>query len=334
MGENQRIVFISYAHKDVTFVNAFASELLRFDLNVWKDSKDIPIGGNIPKSIYDGIKKASHFCCIISASSVKSKWVEEELSFAKVRQLGDSGLQIIPVLIDKVEAPDYVAAYRYANLENRDLSLKNPEFLMLLKAFGTDLEEYSREILTGEARKTLLQSCGKLFRDFKLFREILGNLQNAYNRYQSAQDNWHYDPPMDMSKGRAGSFEISAPRTTHGSDYQIASALDDVAGVLTRLKVDAADVQTSIEELRRVWEKADPTHSVSRLNELLFDPLDLLSYASKTVAEANADEPKKNWWMREKLSEWNGKMPSVEAAVASAMALLESWAAFDPKEKS
>jgi hypothetical protein len=51
-----------------------------------------------------------------------------------------------------VEIPDYLLAYLCAHLESRDLSITNPEFLKILKAFGTDLEGYSREIITGRKR--------------------------------------------------------------------------------------------------------------------------------------------------------------------------------------
>jgi len=110
------LVFISYSHRDSEFVNRLAALLISYDLNVWKDSKDLPIGGNIPKNIYHGIKSSSHFCCIISEASVESQWVEEELSFAKMRQLDNRELMIVPILISDVEVPDYVKAYRYANL--------------------------------------------------------------------------------------------------------------------------------------------------------------------------------------------------------------------------
>lgn len=63
---NARTVFISYSHADAHFADSLAAALSGFGLNVWKDDKDIAIGGNILKSIYDGIRTASHFCCIIS----------------------------------------------------------------------------------------------------------------------------------------------------------------------------------------------------------------------------------------------------------------------------
>lgn len=170
----KHVVFISYSQKDIDFVNTFAALLQRFGLNVWKDSKDIPIGGNIPKGIYEGIKNSSHFCCIISKSSIQSAWVEEELSYAKMRQLNDRTLQIVPILIDSVSIPDFVSAYRCAHLENRDLSLKNPEFIMVLQAFGVNISTEDIHVVTGKTRLALLEQGHKLKSEVTEFREHCG----------------------------------------------------------------------------------------------------------------------------------------------------------------
>lgn len=332
--QNQRIVFISYSHEDSLFVNSFAGMLLEYDLNIWKDSKDIPIGGNIPKNIYDGIKRASHFCCIISSSSIRSSWVEEELSFAKVRQLGDHSLQIVPVLIDAVEIPDYLKAYLNAHLENRDLSIKNPELLKILKAFGIDLEKYTREIITGHDRKVLLECCEELRHSLWEFREILVNFQSAFNNYESAISNTGYDrPDADMPFNLKTPYSYSAP-TTHGSDYMIKMALKDAMGILRSLKGLASDVHASIELLRQAWDKAAPSTTISKLHPQLYHALDLASYISRMVADASEVHPRDNWWVREKLSGWVTEIPGVEASVAGAIALLESWANFDPIKES
>ncbi len=330
--ENKRVVFISYSHKDSEFVNSFAGTLLKYDLQIWKDSKDILIGGNIPKSIYTGIKGASHFCCIISASSVKSAWVEEELSFAKVRQLDDSGLQIVPVLIDDVEIPDYLLAYLAAHLENRDLSITNPEFLKILKAFGIDLERYSREVITGKKRTALLAACEKLRDDLALFREILGNLENAHIQYQTAMSNRGYDPPAGEGFSGIASTHRSTLPTTYGSDYNIHKARNGVIVVVRRLRDDASEVRASLKLVQQAWDDADPSRSVSPLLGLFHDTFYYVPYISKTVSDAS-DVSEGVWWIKEKLSSWLRHVSASEREIASAIALLNSWASFDPEER-
>ena len=164
------LVFISYSHRDSEFVNRLAALLISYDLNVWKDSKDLPIGGNIPKNVYHGIKSSSHFCCIISEASVESQWVEEELSFAKMRQLDNRGLMIVPILISDVEVPDYVKVYRYANLQDRNLSPTNPEVGRMMRAFGVALSGRLTHVILGPAREKLLIACKELSVSFVLLR--------------------------------------------------------------------------------------------------------------------------------------------------------------------
>src|SRR5687768_1523457 len=157
----QRIVFISYSHDDTDFVNLFGSLLLHLDIQIWKDSKDLPIGSEILGSLYEAVKNASHFCCIISSSSVKSRWVKKELSYAKRRRLDGSDLAIVPILIDEVEIPDYVKSYRCARLASGTLSLDNPELIITLRTLGVDLADAPR-IITGQKRRRLLGSCAAL----------------------------------------------------------------------------------------------------------------------------------------------------------------------------
>jgi hypothetical protein len=183
--QTQRIVFISYSHVDTDFVNIFSSLLLNLDIQIWKDSKDLQIGGEILDSLSQAVKNASHFCCIISSSSVKSPWVRQELNYAKQRQLESSDLAIVPILIDEVEIPDYVGSYRCARLQNRSLSLDNPELIMTLRAFGVDLAD-APPIITGPKRRRLLRSCAVLQERMIHFRQKLATFQERYKAYGTA----------------------------------------------------------------------------------------------------------------------------------------------------
>jgi len=331
--KGQRVVFISYSHGDSDFVNSFAAALLKYDLQIWKDSKDLPIGGNILKSIYSGIKNSSHFCWIISASSLRSRWVEEEASFAKVRQLEDIDLKIIPVLIDEVEIPDYVRAYLCAHLENRDLSLANPEFLRVLKAFGTDLERYPREVITGKKREALRWACAKLLDDLAPLRETLGALEIANTGYQAALSNISYDPPPEYMFPELRSAHQGMDRpTTYGWEHRVDQARSAVLDVLTRLNGGASKVQASLEFVRRAWDDADPPpRTVPSLLARLHEPLDHLRYISGEASK-ESDPPEDAWWIRGKLSGWLEQVSVASASINSAIALLDSWASFDPRE--
>jgi hypothetical protein len=316
-----RNVFISYSHQDAQFVNQFAGILNTYDLNVWKDSKDILVGGNILKSVYEGIKNASHFCCIISSASIASAWVEDELSFAKMRQLKDRTLAIVPVLIEAVAIPDYVLPYRCAHLEDQLLTIKSPEFVAVLKAFGTDIAGYPREIITGPERQALLDQCEQLRYEIGEFRGLLLNFQTAYNRYLNAIGNQHDDvvrPSFDGGYAR---------RTRYGSDAVIRHELEGVAGVLRGLKNYARTVLNAFELVEKTRKELDPSNTIHRLRGLLFVN-GLITYVAKTIAESS-DDPLENWWVGDKLRRWVRELPEAEASVQSAIELLASWGRFD-----
>jgi len=320
MDDDARRVFISYSHADVVFANDFAAALTKVGLNVWKDDKDLIIGDNILKSLYQGIRASSHFCCILSASSITSAWVEEELSFAKVRQLSDRSLKIVPVLIDPVVIPDYLQAYLCAHLENRQISLDNPEFVRILKAFGTDLTEYRREVLIGAPRQQLLDAGNDLQSCLVPFRELLGNYLRAEEAITSARANRGYDKPREVG-GR-----IRA--THHGSDYLIKAAEDNAAGVLIGLKGFARDLARSLERFQSTWTRVDPKHEIESLRRLLSNDLTLAAYMTRTIAGSN-DSEDAAWWVRDKLQPWLSAVPGIEGAVDGARALLRGWAVFD-----
>ena len=227
-------VFISYSHRDSNFVNELASFLISCDLNVWKDTKDIAIGGNIPKTIYEGIKTSSHFCCIISRSSVSSAWVEEELSYAKVRQLGDRKLELVPLLIDDIEIPDFLKVYRCANLQNRTLSLENPEFLAVLTAFGLNVQTKMTHIITGPRREAMLDRCLALASvlDHLIERmEVYDRVWQVHNeplRYYPASISTSYDYFSSAeTKARKLASQIEAHRTVYEEAIEKKKADDE-----------------------------------------------------------------------------------------------------------
>jgi hypothetical protein len=248
-------VFISYSHADSEFVNRFAALLLSYDLNVWKDSKDIPIGGNIPKVIYQGIKDASHFCCIISNSSVMSTWVEEELSFAKIRQLGASALTIIPILIDNIEVPDYVQAYRYANLRDRNLSPNNVEVGRILAAFGIVPKGLPTHVILGPDREKLLASCRSLGLALFHFRDRLQPSVSLRSDFD--KDVASYSASIYQSDRRLSQMYPESYKYAHGPDVQLDRYIREKSIELqhtrnfiwTDLKTKASHVLESIDQV-------------------------------------------------------------------------------------
>lgn len=295
--QQKRIVFISYSHQDTAFVSLFAGLLLHFDIQFWKDSKDIPVGGPILKSIYDGIKNTSHFCCIISSASVESRWVEEELSQAKHRSIDDPGLSLVPILIDPVEIPVYLKTHKVAHLENRDLSLDNPETIMILRAFGVEFRGEAPRIITGSKRKIFLQRCRQLRLIFTEFRDELDTFERHYEEYKRLS--LVRPQIMVRTPGRRGFGEASSmlgPQFMANPAYSKAAidkAHNRAANALMNLRQSALKQLKLIGMVRRAGKAAGVNMtgglggrlvpSDENLWGSLLDALDLARYVSETI---------------------------------------------------
>src|ERR1039458_7899437 len=108
-------VFISYSSKDRRFASQLYESLSVYDAPIFLDELNLSVGDNIPHQITEAIERATHVIYIISKHSVKSKWVEEEMSIAKVRSLSRQGCKILPVRIDHCSLPTSVAHIKVAD---------------------------------------------------------------------------------------------------------------------------------------------------------------------------------------------------------------------------
>ncbi len=68
-------IFISYSHQDKQFVEQLTEQLRSAGHEVWIDHLKIKPGDNISKRIQEGIKSVDAFLAIVSANSLRSKWV-------------------------------------------------------------------------------------------------------------------------------------------------------------------------------------------------------------------------------------------------------------------
>ena len=105
-----------------------------------------------------------------------------------MRQLsGEHDLSIVPVLIDPVDIPDYVLAYRCAHLEDRNIALTNPELRMTLRAFGVVLPSGPPLIVTGPAAVTLLSQCQSLKSQLFHVEQALIHIGQSWDGYRMAR---------------------------------------------------------------------------------------------------------------------------------------------------
>lgn len=114
-------VFISYNHKDIEIAKALCAKLEQRGLKVWYAPRDIQ-SGDYSAAIVRAIEQARYFMILMSANSVQSHHVLNELSLA-FDQLG-AGHSIIPVRIDQVGTLPGSFDYYLHSLHVKDASTK------------------------------------------------------------------------------------------------------------------------------------------------------------------------------------------------------------------
>lgn len=114
-------IFISHSHQDKPAVELITERLQRAGHEVWVDHLKLKPGDNISRKIQQGIESADAFLVVVSANSLRSKWVLQEFSSLALSELSKREPKIIPILLDDSTVPSYLSNYLYIDL-SRDLS--------------------------------------------------------------------------------------------------------------------------------------------------------------------------------------------------------------------
>lgn len=101
-------IFLSHSWIDKSFVRTFAERLVQAGVNVWLDEAEIGIGDSLVKKISEGIEQVDYVAAVISNESVKSEWVQKELSWAMTKEIEGQRVVVLPVVIERCELPGYL----------------------------------------------------------------------------------------------------------------------------------------------------------------------------------------------------------------------------------
>ncbi|MDX5445901.1 MAG: TIR domain-containing protein [Zoogloeaceae bacterium] len=83
---------------------------------VWIDHLKLRPGDNISRKIHEGIGSADAILVIVSANSLRSKWMLQEFSSLALSELSNREQRIIPILLDDSAVPSYLSNYLYLDL--------------------------------------------------------------------------------------------------------------------------------------------------------------------------------------------------------------------------
>lgn len=93
-------VFISYSTADSPFAERLHADLRRTGVNCWFAPEDLTIGAKIRPTLHRQIAAQSKLLLILSAHSVASDWVGDEVEAALDFERRNSELKLFPVRID------------------------------------------------------------------------------------------------------------------------------------------------------------------------------------------------------------------------------------------
>jgi len=127
-------VFLSHAHEDKPFAKRLTADLQKAGHGVWIDEAEINIGDSLIQKIGDALDEVDYVIAVLSEASIDSPWVNRELDIASTREMQESRVVVLPVLIEKVRVPPFLRAKYYSDFTASDSY--EPQFANLLRALG------------------------------------------------------------------------------------------------------------------------------------------------------------------------------------------------------
>jgi hypothetical protein len=105
--------FISYHSGDAEWVGTLVAALEARGVRVWIDSEQLRPGNLFPGALAAAIESIGCVVLVLSRGAIASAWVEEEFSLALTHRR-----QVVPVLIDDVEPPGFVAGRTWVDFRD------------------------------------------------------------------------------------------------------------------------------------------------------------------------------------------------------------------------
>lgn len=92
-------IFISYSHRDETFLEKLNKQLEMSGAEIWLDKKDLA-AGPIEDQVSNAIETADVAIIVLSCNSIKSDWVEHEIELARSQEQLRGKRILCPIALD------------------------------------------------------------------------------------------------------------------------------------------------------------------------------------------------------------------------------------------
>jgi len=114
-------VFISYSHKDVTWVKGVLLPRLEgAALKVCIDDRDFPIGEVFTNTIVKAVESSRHILIVMTADYFESNWTQYEVSLVLTDDPMGKNQKMIPLLLKPCEIPLSIRRYTFGDFQNPD----------------------------------------------------------------------------------------------------------------------------------------------------------------------------------------------------------------------
>jgi len=120
-------IFISYSHKDKTFVKNLAENLAKDKNRVWWDYDALKGGDDWQKEIEKGIVQSKTFLVVLTPDAMESEWVANEIAYAQ-----NKGKRIIPLRLKPCDIPIGLVRKQYVDFTDKTHKVATEELLSIL----------------------------------------------------------------------------------------------------------------------------------------------------------------------------------------------------------
>lgn len=108
-------VFISHSSRDKAVANRLAEGLQAQGYEVWLDTREVLVGDNIVAEVYAGIADSKFMVVLLSNASCESQWVTEEFTSARMTEIENRQVVILPAKIEECKIPAPLNTKKYAD---------------------------------------------------------------------------------------------------------------------------------------------------------------------------------------------------------------------------
>lgn len=239
-------MFLSYSRRDKRKADRLVKDLRAHGIAVWFDENEILVGHSIVDRVYDGIRNSTFLAVLLTPHSIRSKWVKEELTFARTREIEEGKVVVLPLLFEDCAVPDALRAKRYA-----DFRKSYPAGLSELKRVLTPAVDVGSP---GE-RKIELED---------IFESTTKRATTLAKNMLQLQQNGEMEYTLDFTNAQLYQLQTDIGLALNKLDYLI--SLEDSPRLLFRLFMRGADLASRILDYKRELQYLESILELGKVN--------------------------------------------------------------------